>query len=39
MKKLLKKMAMASVEQAFTGMNVYQPKVPSKVAKALAEKQ
>lgn len=39
MKKFLKKMAEKSVEQAFTGMNAYQPKVPSKVAKAIAEKQ
>lgn len=39
MKKFLKKMAEKSVEQAFTSFNSYQPKVPSKVAKAIAEKQ
>lgn len=39
MKKFLKKMAENTVEQAFTIMNAYQPKVPSKVAKAIAEKQ
>lgn len=39
MKKLLKKIASASVEQAFTAMNQYQPKVPEKLAKEIAEKQ
>lgn len=39
MKKFLKKMAENSVEMAFTALNAYQPKVPSKVAKAVAEKQ
>lgn len=39
MKKLLKKIATVSVEQAFTIMNQYQPKVPEKLAKEIAEKQ
>lgn len=39
MKKFLKKIASASVEQAFTAMNQYQPKVPEKLAKEIAEKQ
>ena len=39
MKKILKKIASMSVEQAFTAMNQYQPKVPTKLAKEIAEKQ
>lgn len=39
MKKLLKKIASMSVEQAFTAMNQYQPKVPAKLAKEISEKQ
>lgn len=39
MKKFLKKIAETSVEQAFTFMNQYQPKVPEKLAKKITEKQ